>query len=55
METRVAITFEDADEKKTVTYSRIIIDALRKWRPDAKDFSVRVSGKEIGITVVSEK
>ena len=55
MNTELKITFEDADTERTVTYSRLIIDALRKWRPDAHNFVVRVAGEETGITVVSEK
>ena len=55
MDVELRIAFTDADEKKVVALSRVIIRALRKWRPSAKDFVVKVAGKDIGISIVSER
>ena len=54
MEVEIRITFTDTCPDQGVKYSKVIIDALRKWRPPAKDFLVRIAGEEVGINVVSE-
>jgi len=55
MEVRLNVSFDNVNEETAGAYARVIINAVRKWRPEAHDFVVSVATKSNGVTIISEK